>query len=165
VSPGMTNFRLEPTRWTSALRGRMEHLRRERPRTALLVALPALLVLALALAGCGGSKSSASSTTTETTSSEAGITLQLAADPSGQLEFDKKALEAPAGNVTIVLTNDSSVSHDVAIKGNGVDAKSGLVSNGQTTSVSADLTPGTYTFYCTVPGHEDAGMKGTLTVK
>lgn len=144
----------------------MEHLRRERPRTALLVArLPALLVLALALAGCGGSKRSASSTTTETTSSEAGMTLQLAADPSGQLEFDKKALEAPAGKVTIVLTNDSSVSHDVAIEGNGVDAKSGLVSNGQTTSVSADLTPGTYTFYCTVPGHEDAGMKGTLTVK
>lgn len=166
MSPGMTNLRLEPTRWTSALRGRMEHLRRERPRTALLVALlPALLVLALALVGCGGSKSSASSTTTETTSSEAGITLQLAADPSGQLEFDKKALEAPAGKVTIVLTNNSSVSHDVAIEGNGVDAKSGLVSNGETTSVSADLTPGTYTFYCTVAGHEDAGMKGTLTVK
>lgn len=129
--------------------------------------LRAALVLALAtvvlLAACGGSKEA--QTTTTATTDEVGTTLDLAADPSGKLEFDKTSLEAPAGKVTIVLTNESPVPHDVAIEGNGVDVKSDLVSNGETTTVSATLAAGTYTFYCTVPGHEDAGMKGTLTVK
>jgi plastocyanin len=102
---------------------------------------------------------------TETTSSGEGATLQLAADPDGALRYDKTTLEAPAGKVTIVLTNDSSVEHDVAIEGNGVDVQSDLVDNGGTSEASATLTAGTYTFFCTVPGHEQAGMKGTLTVR
>ena len=77
---------------------------------------------------------------------------------------DKTTLEAPAGKVTIVLTNDSSVPHDVAIEGNGVDVTSEEVDGGGTASVSATLEPCTYTFLCTVPGHEAAGMKGTLTI-
>ena len=124
---------------------------------------------ALALAGCGGSNESASSTTEtttteETTTSATGTTLQLSADPNGALAYDTTELDAPAGDVTIVLTNDSAVSHDVAIEGNDVDVASDLVSNGGTTQVQTELKPGTYTFYCTVPGHEDAGMKGTLTI-
>ena len=63
-----------------------------------------------------------------------------------------------------MLTNDSSVPHDVAIEGNDVSATSETVADGGQTSVSATLAPGTYTFSCTVPGHEEAGMKGTLAV-
>ena len=66
--------------------------------------------------------------------------------------------------MTIDFTNQSSTAHDVSIQGNGVDVTSDIVENGGTTSVSANLTPGTYTFECTVDGHADAGMKGTLTV-
>jgi plastocyanin len=139
--------------------------RRVRPKAVSLAAAVLVLASIVVLAGCGGSKSSESTTTTETTPTGEGTTLQLAADPSGQLEYDKTSLEAPAGKVTIVLTNDSSIAHDVAIQGNGVDVKSDLVENGGTASVSATLGPGTYTFFCTVPGHEEAGMKGTLTVK
>ena len=63
------------------------------------------------------------------------------------------------------MKNASSVPHDIAIKGNGVTEAGKVVSNGGTSTVSTSLKPGTYTFYCTVDGHEAAGMKGTLTVK
>jgi uncharacterized cupredoxin-like copper-binding protein len=36
---------------------------------------------------------------------------------------------------------------------------------GGKSTVTADLKPGTYEFYCPVDGHKAAGMKGTLTVK
>lgn len=94
-----------------------------------------------------------------------GSKLALAADPSGQLKFDKSALAAKAGPVTIDMTNDSPVPHDVAIKGGGVNEKGKTVEGGATSTASATLKPGKYTFYCSVPGHEQAGMEGTLTVK
>jgi uncharacterized cupredoxin-like copper-binding protein len=141
--------------------------RRGHTMLAWLAPPAALAAAVLLLAGCGGSSNASSSdtTTTETTATATGTTLDLAADPTGQLEYDKTSLEAPAGEVTIALTNDSSTPHDVAIEGNGVDVTSDTIDNGATTEVTADLKPGTYTFYCTIPGHEQAGMKGTLTIR
>ena len=93
-----------------------------------------------------------------------GGTLALAANPT-QLLFDKKTLTSKPGKVTIDFNNPSAISHDVAIEQNGRQiAVSSLVAQGKAT-VSADLAPGTYTFLCTVPGHAQAGMQGTLTVK
>jgi plastocyanin len=124
----------------------------------------------LALAGCGGSDSkssgssgSSSSNSSSSSSGGGGETLKLAADKSA-LKFDKTSLTAKAGKVTIVMDNPSQVPHAVAIKGNGVDVDGKTVGNGETSTASSDLKPGTYTFYCPVPGHEAAGMKGTLTV-
>ena len=124
----------------------------------------------LALAGCGGSdeKSSGSSSSSSSSNSSAssgggGETLKLAADKSA-LKFDKSSLTAKAGKVTLEMSNPSQVPHAVAIKGNGVDVDGKTVGNGETSTASTDLKPGTYTFYCPVPGHEAAGMKGTLTV-
>ena len=57
------------------------------------------------------------------------------------------------------------MSDGLSIEGNGVDVDGKTVGKGEKSIASADLKPGTYTFYCPVPGHEDAGMKGTLTVK
>jgi heme/copper-type cytochrome/quinol oxidase subunit 2 len=82
-----------------------------------------------------------------------------------QLAFDKKSLVARAGKVTIALTNSSAIPHDIAIKGNGVDVKGAIVTSGGRSTVTPVLKPGTYTYYCSVPGHEQAGMRGTLTVK
>jgi plastocyanin len=91
-------------------------------------------------------------------------TLQLAADPTS-IAFDTTELSAKAGKVTIDFTNPSALEHDVAIEQNDkVIAKSALITEGKT-SVSAELEPGTYTFLCTVPGHAEAGMEGTLTVE
>jgi plastocyanin len=94
-----------------------------------------------------------------------GGTIALEADVSA-LAFDKASLNSKPGKVTIDLTNPSPLEHDVAIEGDGKEiAGSELVANGGETTVSAELAPGTYTFYCTVPGHREAGMEGTLTVK
>ena len=120
----------------------------------------------LALAGCGGSdeKSTGSSSSSSNASSGGGgETLKLAADKSA-LKFDKSSLTAKAGKVTLEMANPSQIAHAVAIKGNGVDVDGKTIGNGETSTASADLKPGTYTFYCPVPGHEAAGMKGTLTV-
>jgi plastocyanin len=90
-------------------------------------------------------------------------TLKLAADPSA-IAFDTTSLSAKAGKVTIDFDNPSPLEHDVAIDEGGKElAKSETISSGET-SVSVDLAPGTYTFLCTVPGHAEAGMEGTLTV-
>jgi plastocyanin len=91
-------------------------------------------------------------------------TLKLSAAKTS-LAYNKKVLTAKPGKVTIVMTNPSFLSHDVAIKGNGVKVKGKVVGKGGTSRVTANLKPGTYTFYCTVPGHEAAGMKGKLIVK
>jgi plastocyanin len=93
-----------------------------------------------------------------------GGTVQLAADPTN-IAYDTTSLSSKPGKVTIDFTNPSALEHDVAIEENGKEiAGSELIAEGKT-SVSADLAPGTYTFYCTVPGHREAGMEGKLVVK
>jgi plastocyanin len=144
------------------------------PATAICAALAAL-----AVAGCGSSNKSTSSTSSgsapaastpapapsKPASKGASTNLKLAADSSGQLKFDKSALSAKAGNVTITLDNPSPVQHAIAITGNGVDQSGSTVGMGSKSTVTASLKPGTYTFYCPVDGHRAAGMMGTLTVK
>ncbi|MGH2974154.1 MAG: plastocyanin/azurin family copper-binding protein [Solirubrobacterales bacterium] len=93
-----------------------------------------------------------------------GGTLQLAASPT-DLAFDATSLTSKPGKVTIDFDNPAPLEHDVAIEQDGKQiAVSETLAEGKT-SVSADLAPGTYTFLCTVPGHAEAGMEGTLTVK
>ena len=142
-------------------------------RRHAVIGVLAIPTLAIALAACGGSSNASGASNAPTTtassgssaSSGGGTTLQLEADPSGALTFDKTALEAPAGEVTIDMTNPSSMPHDIALEGNGVDVVGKVVTDGGVSTVSANLQPGTYTFFCSVDSHEDAGMKGTLTVK
>jgi plastocyanin len=93
-----------------------------------------------------------------------GGTLKLAADPS-KIAFDTTTLSSKPGKVTIDFDNPAPLEHDVAIEQGGKQiAVSETIAKGKT-SVSADLAPGTYTFLCTVPGHAEAGMEGTLTVR
>jgi plastocyanin len=93
-----------------------------------------------------------------------GGTLELQASPT-QIAYDTTQLTSKPGKVTIDFENPAAIEHDVAIEQDGKEiAKSALITEGKT-SVSADLAPGTYTFLCTVPGHAEAGMEGTLTVK
>jgi uncharacterized cupredoxin-like copper-binding protein len=62
------------------------------------------------------------------------------------------------------MANSASFRHGVAIEGNGVDKDGQIVGQGGTSTVTVKLKPGTYTFYCPVPGHRQAGMQGTLSV-
>ena len=90
--------------------------------------------------------------------------LALAADPTGNLRFDRKTLSAKAGKVTIDFTNKSQVGHDVVVaKGATKIGGTPIITNSQA-SLNVNLKPGQYVFYCSVPGHRQAGMQGTLTV-
>jgi uncharacterized cupredoxin-like copper-binding protein len=134
-------------------------------RASMAFVLAALVPVAIGACGGGGNESASTPATTATTPAAGGQTLQLAADPSGALKFDKKSLSAKAGVVTIDLTNDSPISHDVVIaKGSEQLATSEIISQ-STATATAKLQPGNYVFYCSVDGHRDAGMQGTLTVK
>lgn len=149
------------------------------PKRRILIALGlAALALALAGAGCGGDgggtaepappaeEPGAEPPADETTEAPGASTLELAAEVGGALAFDRTELSAPPGEVTIVLTNDSAIPHNVAIE----DASGALVVEGEifagggTRETTATLEAGTYTFFCSVPGHREAGMEGTLTV-
>ncbi len=130
----------------------------------------------LGLAACGGNSSSSASTTTAATTAAApaaltapagpALTVTLSADPNGALKFDTTKLTATAGTVTVVMNNPltSGVSHGIAVEGNGVDQDGPTVQPGGKLTDTLTLKPGTYSFYCPVPGHKQAGMKGTLVV-
>ncbi len=141
-------------------------------RLTTLAAVAALGLAALALAACGGSDDDSSTTAAETSSAETstsaggGETVTFEADPGGQLAYVETDVSAKAGNDTIEFDNPSSTGHDVVIEdeSGGEVAKTEVITD-STTTATADLQPGTYTFYCSVPGHREAGMEGTLTVK
>jgi plastocyanin len=147
-----------------------------------LLAVPAAL---LALAGCGSSSSSSSSSastpaeapTTSSASSSTpapasegseggGSSVKLEANSEGQLEYNTKSLSAKAGKVSVDFTNSSQLPHNVTIESSGGQQVGATPTfSGGSKSVSVNLKPGTYKFFCSVPGHRQAGMEGTLTVK
>jgi plastocyanin len=100
----------------------------------------------------------------ETAAKGPGGTLKLSASPT-DLAFNTTSLSSKPGKVTIDFDNPAALEHNVAIEQNGEQiAVSETLAEGKT-SVSADLAPGTYTYLCTIPGHAEAGMEGTLVVK
>jgi plastocyanin len=149
-----------------------------------VAALLALALASVALVACGSNNnSSSSSSATETTSSGettsggagggkeeggggGGSTLKFEADPEGQLAYTTTEATAKAGKVTVEFNNPQGLEHDVAIEGPSGEevGKTELIAEGSD-STTVNLKPGTYHFYCTVPGHREAGMEGTLTVK
>ena len=95
----------------------------------------------------------------------AAATLEFSAPADGSLKFDQADATAKAGTVTVDFANPSSVPHAVEIEGNGVEEETETVTGGDAPPITVDLKPGTYTFYCPVAGHREAGMEGTLTVE
>ena len=140
--------------------------------TARLLGTAAVLVTVI-VSGCGGDDDDSArpppppppaTTAPPPPPSGEGTTLENPADAGGDLEFQKDALTAPAGTVTLVMFNPSSEVHNISVEGEGVDEKGELVGEGETSRVTVVLEPGEYTFYCSVPLHRDGGMEGTLTV-
>ena len=108
--------------------------------------------------------SAASSASSAVSSGAEGHVVEIDVAASG-FSFVTSTASASAGPVVIRSKNPQSLGHDISLRGNGVDEKGDIVSDGGVSMITiADLKPGTYTFYCSVPGHEAAGMKGTLTV-
>ena len=90
--------------------------------------------------------------------------LKLAADPTGLLSYDTKQLSAKAGRVTITFTNAASLEHNVTIAQGSTQLGATPTFGGGTRTLTLNLKAGTYTFYCSVPGHRQSGMEGTLHV-
>jgi mono/diheme cytochrome c family protein len=88
--------------------------------------------------------------------------IEIDADPTGQLAFVTDAATGTPGQIAIKMGNKSGTPHDIVIDGKG---KGEVVQNGGTSQFQADFAAGSYTFYCSVPGHRAAGMQGKLTVK
>jgi plastocyanin len=145
-----------------------------------LAALLALALAAAALVACGGDDDEGT-TTTETTgqagaesgekagggaAAGGGATLKFETPSGGELAYTASEAATSAGKVTVEFDNVQPVPHDVAFE------DSGSKTVGQTDTITEDTATtvvnfkaGEYTFYCSVPGHREAGMEGTLTVK
>jgi uncharacterized cupredoxin-like copper-binding protein len=143
------------------------------PRLTTAIAVP-IALLALAIAGCGGSSSTsttsaggAASTPSSGGASGGGQAVKLSADPNGALKFNTSSLQAKAGTVTLQMDNPSSsgIEHGIAVEGNGVDEDGQIVQPGNTSTLTVNLKPGKYEFYCPFDSHKQQGMEGTLTVK
>lgn len=122
--------------------------------------------------GYGGASSTASTTSAASSaapaaSASSGHTVRTSADPSGKLAFTVRTLKAKAGRVTIVMSDPASsgLPHGIAVEGHGVDKDGKTVTPGSASRLTVKLKPGRYEFYCPVPGHKAAGMKGVLIVR
>jgi plastocyanin len=142
-------------------------------RASAVLVVGALAVVGLA--ACGSSSNDNSTTSAAaapaTTAAAGGgggaaSTVDISTPGGSTLAYDQKSVSAKAGSVTINFDNKEALQHDVAVADSSgkVIGQTDLVSSG-TANATVDLTAGTYTFYCTVPGHKEAGMEGTLTVK
>jgi plastocyanin len=160
----------------------------KQPITRTLCKWPAIAagLLALFIAGCGSSSggtsssgttsstpaapATTSSTSTTSTSSSGGTAaksaVSLQANPEGELKYNTTSLTAKAGSVTIDFTNMSSLPHNVTIESSsGTQVGATPTFQGGSKKLTLNLKPGTYKFFCSVPGHRQAGMEGTLTVQ
>jgi plastocyanin len=100
------------------------------------------------------------------TSGAPGISLAVDSPSDGSLVFQPNGLQAKQGNVTITYDNPSQVPHSIAVatsNGNVLGEVQPFTAGKESVQLS-DLAPGKYIFYCTVPGHREAGMEGNLTV-
>ncbi|TMK40642.1 MAG: hypothetical protein E6G56_07035 [Actinobacteria bacterium] len=91
-------------------------------------------------------------------------TVSLAADPSGQLRYDKSSLKTRPGKVTVAFANQAPVPHNVTVESAGKTVGATQTITGSATKVALALAPGTYTYFCSVDAHRQAGMQGTLVV-
>jgi plastocyanin len=144
-----------------------------------LASLVVLALAALALVACGGDDDGdTSATTAETTAgstgggstgggSAGGSVVAIEAAGGTELAYVQKEVSAKAGEVTIEFTNPQSLSHDVVVEDAGGKelGATELIADSKTTATTESLKAGDYTFYCSVPGHREAGMEGALTVE
>jgi plastocyanin len=148
--------------------------------------LLALLAGALAMGGCGSSKSTSTAESTPASTAQSTATtatgststaaptaaptattaLSLEANPQGQLKYNTSSLTAKAGKVTIDFKNMSPLGHNVTVESSGGGTLGATETfQGGSKTLTLNLKPGTYKFFCSVPGHRQAGMEGTLVVK
>ena len=132
----------------------------------------AVILATAVIAGCGGDDDDEQpASTPEATQAPAsggggggGEAVKVSSPADGSLKFDQSELSANAGKVTFTYENPSQTPHAFEVEGNGVEEETDVITESKA-SVTVDLKPGTYEYYCPVGQHRQAGMEGTLTVK
>jgi plastocyanin len=117
-----------------------------------------VLVSLVILSGCGEEQPAPEG-------EEAGGAVELNVVGTNDLRFDPSTLTAEAGEITVELTAEEAVNHTFVVEDANGDVEVAEAAAGATDSGSIDLEAAEYTFYCSVPGHREAGMEGTLTVE
>jgi plastocyanin len=142
-------------------------------RASAVLVVAALAVVGLAACGGGDDNETTAASTPPATTPAAGggaaggaSTVDISTPSGSDLAFDQKDVSAKAGDVTIDFDNKQSIPHDVTVEdSSGKELGATDLISSSTATTSVNLTSGTYTFFCSVPGHREAGMEGTLTVK
>jgi manganese oxidase len=128
--------------------------------------LAAMVVIAALLAGCGGGDDKSSSTTpasspATTTPGGGGAARSVSLS---EFKFAPDKVSAVRGT-TLTVTNSGTIQHDLKLRQDSkVIGGTALVAPGKSTSLKVSVPPGSYVMFCSVPGHEQSGMKGTFTV-
>jgi uncharacterized cupredoxin-like copper-binding protein len=136
----------------------------------------AAVALGLAVAGCGGGGSSSSTTAATPSSTTTSAAAGGAAASGGGSAVNVSETEyklnpsdptAKAGQVTLKATNDGTVTHSLEVEGtsSGDQELKSELQPGQSGTLTVNLKPGKYEFYCPIDGHKDLGMKGEITVQ
>jgi plastocyanin len=142
-------------------------------RASAIACVAAMAVFGLAACGGGddNNDTTAAATPPATTSGGGGAggggsTIDISTPSGSDLAYDQKDVTAQAGSDTISFDNRQAQSHDVMVEDSSGQEIGGtdLISS-STATATVDLQPGSYTFFCSVPGHREAGMEGTITVK
>ena len=103
--------------------------------------------------------SSTQSTSTASAPTTAPTTPRSVPVKESEFKIELPSTSLSPGNYTFDLTNDGHIGHDLVVDGPGVsDKKTPVIDGGKTAKLTVELKSGTYDFYCSVPGHKQAGM-------
>jgi uncharacterized cupredoxin-like copper-binding protein len=136
------------------------------------LAMFAPFAAAALLAGCGASGSSGTTTSSNSPSSSSSSATPVASASGGvslsETEFKiipASAKASKTGKITITVTNKGTITHALAVQTPGGLVKTPHIAPGQSAKLTVDISKaGSYTFFCPIGNHRQAGMHGTLVV-
>lgn len=135
------------------------------------------VAVSFGIAACGDDNNDTTSAASDTSSTEASTTESTTASGGGggaggtvdisetEYKLDPADATVKSGSVTIDVSNDGQITHNLEIEGNGIEEQ-GIdnLDAGSTGKLTVDLQPGDYEIYCSIDGHRDLGMEGSITV-
>jgi len=130
-------------------------------RSRLVRAVAGIAAMVVVLAACGGDDGGSSSGAYIQPKGPAVASIAIEA---GNFYFKPNQIDAQAGINEIKLTSAGGL-HDLVFSGKLPGFQLEVSGSGDSDELKADLKPGKYTFYCSIPGHRAQGMEGTITVK
>jgi uncharacterized cupredoxin-like copper-binding protein len=103
-------------------------------------------------------------TSTQTTETQAGPAVQTVQVSEVEYKIRLPETTLKAGKYTFEVKNDGKVPHNLVVQGTGVQESTSDLAPGKSESLTVELKPGTYDFFCSIPGHKQLGMDQKVTV-